>query len=45
MDKQTVLKEYYRAQINALIDSVKDIALLELIYKLLLNEKGEKEND
>ena len=45
MDKQTILKEYYRAQINALIDSVKDTALLELIYKLLLNEQTEeKEN-
>lgn len=41
MDKQTILKEYYRAQINALIDSAKDTALLELIYKLLLNEKEE----
>jgi methionine synthase I (cobalamin-dependent) len=43
MDKQTILKEYYRAQINALIDGTKDIALLELIYKLLLNEKEENE--
>lgn len=45
MDKQTILKEYYRAQINALIDSVKDTALLELIYKLLLNEQKENENN
>ena len=45
MDKQTILKEYYRAQINALIDSVKDTALLELIYKLLLNEKGDLNNE
>lgn len=46
MDKQTILKEYYRAQINALIDSAKDTALLELIYKLLLNEDNEqKQND
>ena len=45
MDKQTILKEYYRAQINSLIDSAKDTALLELIYKLLLNEQTEgKEN-
>lgn len=45
MDKQTILKEYYRAQINALIDSAKDTALLELIYKLLLNEQKENENE
>ena len=45
MDKQTLLKEYYRAQINAVIDSVEDTAPLELIYKLLLNEKGEKQNE
>lgn len=41
MDKQTLLKEFYRAQINALIDGAQDMALLELIYKLLLNEKTE----
>ena len=45
MDKQTVLKEYYRAQINALIDGVKDAALLELIYKLLIHEQTEEKKN
>lgn len=45
MDRQTILKEYYRAQISALLDSAKDTALLELIYKLLIHEQTEeKEN-
>ena len=41
MDKQTLLKEFYRAQINVLIEEEQSTALLELIYKLLLNEKTE----
>lgn len=38
MDKQTILTEFYRAQIAALVERTRDLALLDYIYKLLLKE-------
>ena len=45
MDKQTLLKEFYRVQINALTEQEQDATLLELIYNLLVNSKGGLQND
>lgn len=50
MDKQTMLKAYYKAQITNLIESANDISLLDLIYRLLVEEnkktnQGGKSND
>ena len=43
MDKQTILAEFYRAQISALVERTKDTALLDYIYKLLIREREEHE--
>lgn len=43
MEKETVLKVFYKSQITELIDNTKDISLLDLIYRLLTEEnKGDK---
>ena len=39
MDKNELLKQFYITQITKLIESCKDISLLDLIYRLL-NEMG-----
>lgn len=39
MDKQTYLKAFYISQISALIEQTTDNSLLDLIYRLLLQEK------
>ena len=38
MDKQTYLKAFYVSQITALIEQCTDQALLDLIYRLLIQE-------
>lgn len=40
MDKQTYLKAFYISQITALIEQCKDQSLLDLIYRLLINEQN-----
>lgn len=42
MDKQTYLKAFYTSQIAQLIERVNDLALLDLIYKLLTQEDKTK---
>ena len=39
MDKQTYLKAFYIAQITALIEQCTDQSLLDLIYRLLIQEE------
>lgn len=39
MDKQTYLQAFYIAQITTLIEQCTDLSLLDLIYRLLTNEK------
>lgn len=40
MNKEEILKQFYIAQITALIERCSDLGLLDLIYRLL-NNKGE----
>lgn len=44
MTKDELLKAFYQQQIAALIETCSDSDLLEIIYKLLLNERM-KPND
>lgn len=43
MDKQTLLNQFYITQITRLIELCSDQSLLDLIYRLLLQE--EKQNE
>ena len=42
MDKQEILKAFYLSQIAKLIERCDDLSLLELIYRLLINEEGKQ---
>lgn len=42
MDKNTLLKEFYKAQIVAQIEATNDIALLDLIHRLLTVEANKQ---
>lgn len=42
MEKETVLKAFYKSQITELIDNTKDISLLDLIYRLLIEENKKR---
>lgn len=42
MEKETVLRELYRARIAAAIDKITDIVLLDFIYRLVINETNNK---
>ncbi len=41
MNKDEILKAFYLAQITALIEKCSDLGLLDLIYRLLLNNEKE----
>ena len=38
MDKRSLLSNFYRAEISALIDKTNDVVLLDLIHRLLTKE-------
>ena len=44
MTKDSVMRAFYAAQIAQLVERVEDIALLDLIYRLLKNEEEENGN-
>ena len=41
MNKDEILKQFYITQVNALIERCSDLGLLDLIYRLLLNNEKE----